>query len=159
MSTYCASNKIYQIGLLQHNENTKWAGSTMRWVYNHTAAHSEEIFSPESDEKHMAHECAISHGPARVVRYCTFMSHVLFVALRRKAHGSWMCNIARPSTCRALISPQIERPRGRSALNHSTNGVMVDSPSKKQTCPWDLLHSHAKWFVMNLLFYDQNESV
>ena len=22
-----------------------------------------------------------------------------------------------------------------SALNHSTNGVMVDSPSKKQTCP------------------------
>ena len=48
---------------------------------------------------------------------------------------------------------------GRSALNHSTNGVMVDSPSKKQTCPCDLLHSHAKWFIMNLLFYDQNESV
>ena len=25
--------------------------------------------------------------------------------------------------------------RGRSALNHSTNGVIVDSPNKKQTCP------------------------
>ena len=33
---------------------------------------------------------------------------------------------------------------------------MVDSPSKKQTRLWDLLHSHAKWFIMNLLFYDQN---
>ena len=48
---------------------------------------------------------------------------------------------------------------GRSTPNHSTNGVMVDSPSKKQTCPWDLLHSHAKWFMINLLFYDQNKSV
>ena len=41
--------------------------------------------------------------------------------------------------------------------NHSTNGVMVpvDSPSKKQTCPWDFLQSLAKWFIMNLLFCDK----
>ena len=36
---------------------------------------------------------------------------------------------------------------------------MVDSPSKKQTGPWDLLYSHADWFILSLLFYEQNESV
>ena len=54
-------------------------------------------------------------------------------------------------------APTSTASQERSTPNHSTN--MVDSPSKKQTCPWDLLHSHARWFIMNLLFYDQNESL
>ena len=45
----------------------------------------------------------------------------------------------------------------QSTPNHSTIGVILDSPHKKQTCPWGLLLPHAKWFIMNLLFHDEIE--
>ena len=110
MSTYCASNKIYQIGLLQHNENTKWAGSTMRWVYNHTAAHSEEIFSPESDEKHMAHECAISHGPARFVLLFLHRSNDLECDQLRRANTLYKSNTT-TSTYRVYTFDRLSKNR------------------------------------------------
>ena len=34
-----------------------------------------------------------------------------------------------------LVNLSVFALKGRSALNHSTNGVMVGIPSKKQTCP------------------------
>ena len=45
---------------------------------------------------------------------------------------------------------------GRTTLNHSMNGVVVDSPGKKQTRVWDILKACGNWFPMSLVFYNKN---
>ena len=58
-------------------------------------------------------------------------------------------------TCDLLTAAY--HPKGRATLNHSTNGIVVDSPDKN-VCQ-TFWKSVPNLFLMNLIFYNINERV